>query len=361
MNQAKHPRIPGRLRLVKVLLRKEFLLALRSHSIYVLIGLPVVLSLSMRALAGGAGMKPPKLAVISPAEPKLVKIQKAWPDKKKPFELVEVSDETEGMTLLKKGKLNGLLVLPKDFDSAVEKQERPEALLYFDESKGSASFALRPMLRELFRLQAGQMEPVRLKTQGIRRITLWESMLPAWVVMVLLSSLTLMAAGIGTERQAKTLAAVLVTPVGLWDWISAKALYGILVAGVGGLVVLKANGVTGHNPGLVLAGLFLGAAVTTLIGLIIGLLFESAQAASAAASAVYIPLLLGAFFGDKTGWLGAAAKWTPSHALVRLLTDALFVGMDWNEAAVPLSILLTSSLLLALICLWALRREERRT
>ena len=360
MMRRANPEVPGRMRLIRTLFKKELLLGLRSHSLYVLIGLPVAISLSIRALAGGAAMKPPKLAVVSPEPPQIVSIVKAWPGKKKPIRLVQVKNESQGRRILKKGKLNGLLVLPAHFDEQVELGRRPKALLYFDESKGSASFSLRPILRELFRLQAHQSDPVQLETKGIRRISLWESMLPAWVVMVLLSALTLMPSGISTERQARTLEAVLVTPVGWWDWLASKALYGVTVAGAGGLLVLWANGVQGIDTPLVLLAVVLGAAVSTLAGLLVGLIFESAQAASAASSVLYIPLLLGAFFGDKSGWMGAAARWTPSHALVKVLTDALFVGMDWREATLPLLVLVSSVALLALACIWALRREERR-
>ncbi len=353
-------RVPGRFSLIQTLFKKEMLLGLRSHSLYVLIGLPVVISLSIRALAGGAAMKPPKLAVVGSGKPQILSLIKSWPDKKMPVRLVTVNSESQGRSMLKKGKLNGLLVLPPGFDEQVAAGKRPKAILYFDESRGTASFSLRPILRELFRIQARQLDPVQLQVVGIRRISLWESMLPAWVVMVLLSVLTLMPSGIGTERQAKTLEAVLVTPVGWWDWLAAKALYGITVAGTGGLLVLWANGVRGMNMPLVALAILLGAGVSTLAGLLIGLLFESPQAASAASSIIYIPLLLGAFFGDKSGWMGAASKWTPSHALVQVLSDALFVGMDWEEALSPILILTTSVILLALASVWALRREERR-
>jgi len=351
-------------RSVWILFRKEATVSFRSAAIYMLVGLPLVLSVGMKFLIGGAEPKPAKLAIVgekNPAVARLVKLAGKLGRKKKPFKLITVSSEAEGRKRLKRGKLHGLLVLPHDFDQQLAAGKHPAATLYFDESAGATAFTIKAILRELFRLQAGQREPATIKSVGIRRIPMWKALLPAFVVMVLLSSITLMPAGIATERQAKTLQAVLVAPVRLWHFVSGKALFGIATGAVGALLVLALNYSMQGNITLLVTVILLGAAVSTLLGLLVGLLVESAQAASAVASLLYVPLIWGAFFADLSGPVGSVSRLTPGYYMAKLIKDALFVGPRLSDALPALAALTGSMVLLAIACIWALRREEERT
>lgn len=344
-----------------VLFRKELNVGLRSVSLYLLVGVPLVMSLVMQGILSGKGAKPPKVAIVGQDNPALVKIVKRF-DRlgRSPMRLVAVKDEREGRARLAKGKLQGLLVLAPDFDARMAAGDQPSATLYFDEAGGSSAFALRTVVRELLRIQAHQKEPARLQVRGIRGITPWQAMLPAWVLMVLLSAITLMPSSIAAERQAKTLQAVLVTPIRLWEFVLGKGLYGVAIGTVGGVVVLAANGSLQGNLPLVLLFLVLGAQTATLIGLLIGLVVESQQGASGVATALYIPLLLGAFFSDFSGAVGVASRATPSYYVAQGLNRALYSGGTFVGEWQGLAVLGGLCALLLVVALWALRRAEER-
>ncbi len=344
-----------------VLFRKELNVGLRSVSLYLLVGVPLLVSLVMRAILSGEGAQPPKVAIVGQDKPALAKIvgqlDRAG---RSPMRLVEVKDERRGRELLAKRKLQGLLVLPADFDARIAAGTQPTATLYFDETGGASAFSLRTVVQELLRVQAHQKEPARLRVRGIRGISPWQAMLPAWVVMVLLSAITLMPSSIATERQAKTLQAVLVTPIRLWEFVVGKGLYGVVIGTVGGVVVLAANGSLQGNIPLVLVFMVLGAAAATLIGLLIGLVVESAQGASGVATALYIPLLWGAFFSDLSGSVGMMSRATPSYYVAQGLNGALYSGASFGEQAQGLAVLLGLCVVLMLGALWALRRAEEK-
>jgi len=345
-----------------ILLQKELRVGVRSASFYLLIGIPLVVSLLMRTIMSGAGAKPPKVAIVGQDRPALVRIVKQLSRAgRKPMRLITVKDEAEGRRKLAKGKLQGLLVLSPKFDAELAAGRRPRATLYFDETGGSSSFTLQTLIRELLRIQAKQREPARLEARGIRGITLWESMLPAWVVMVILSAITLMPSSIASERQTKTLQAVLVTPIRLWEFIVGKGLYGVVIGTVGGVLVLGANGALVGNLPLALAIVVLGASVATLIGLLIGLLVETPQAASGVSTALYIPLLWGAFFSDLSGVVGMLSRGTPSHYVAHGLKHALYSNGTWVGEWRSLAVLGGLSAALFVANLWALRRAEERT
>ncbi len=362
MSESKSPKQRfGSLYNLWVLGRKELNIGLRSVSLYLLVGVPLLVSLMMRGILSGEGPKPPKVAIVGQDKPALARIVKRFQQAgRSPMRLVKVKDEKDGRAKLAKGKLHGLLVIGADFDAQIAAGAQPRATLYFDEAGGQSAFALRTIVRELLRIQARQKEPARLKVQGIRGITPWQAMLPAWVVMVLLSAITLMPSSIAAERQAKTLQAVLVTPIRLWEFIVGKGLYGVAIGVVGGGVVLAANTSLQGNLPLVFVFLLLGAAAATLIGLLIGLLVESPQGASGVATALYIPLMLGAFFAEMSGALGMASRVMPSHYVVQGLNRALYSGGTFVGEWQGVAVLGSLCGLLLVIAVWALRRAEER-
>ncbi len=344
-----------------VLLRKELNVGLRSVSLYLLVGVPLLVSLVMRAILSGEGHKPPKVAIVGQDKPALARIVKEFDRAgRSPMRLVDVKNEPEGRRLLAKGKLQGLLVLAPGFDAQLAAGGQPSATLYFDETGGVSAFSLRTVVRELLRIQAHQKEPARLQVRGIRGITPWQAMLPGWVVMVLLSAITMMPSSITAERQAKTLQAVLVTPIRLWEFVVGKGLYGVAIGTVGGIVVLAANGSLQGNLPLVLVFLLLGAAVATLIGLLIGLLVESPQGASGVATALYIPLLWGAFFSDLSGAVGMASRATPSYYVAQGLNRALYSGASFGGEWRGLAVLVGLCAVLLMAAMWGVRRAEER-
>jgi len=344
-----------------VLFRKELNVGLRSVSLYLLVGVPLLVSLVMRAILSGEGHTPPKVAIVGQDKPALAKIVKQFERAgRSPLRLVEVKDERAGRGLLAEGKLHGVLVLAPDFDARMAAGGQPVATLYFDETGGASAFSLRTVVRELLRIQARQKEPARLQVRGIRGITPWQAMLPAWVVMVLLSAITLMPSSIAAERQAKTLQAVLVTPIRLWEFVVGKGLYGVAIGTVGGVVVLAANWSLQGNLPLVLVFLVLGASAATLIGLLIGLLVESPQGASGVATALYIPLLWGAFFSDLSGAVGMASRATPSYYVTQGLNRALYSGATFVGEWRGLAVLIGLCALLLFAAMWGLRRAEER-
>ncbi len=349
------------LRSLGVLLRKELRVGLSSASLYLLVGVPLVVSLVMRLVLSGSGTKPPKVAIVGAPRPALTRLVKELGRVgKAPMRLVHVADEHAGRRLLAKGKLQGLLVLSPHFDGQLARGARPKAVLYFDETGGASAFTLRTVIRELLRIQARQREPARLEVRGIRGISPWQAMLPAWVVMVLLSTITLMPTSLASERQTKTLQAVLVTPIRLWEFVLGKGLYGVLVGTVGGVAVLAVNGALTGNFALALVLLVLGSAVATLLGLLLGLLLETPQSASGVATALYIPLLWGAFFADLSGVVGAVSRVTPSYHIAQGLRRALYSHGTFTGQATTLAVLAGLTVALGLVSVWALRRAEQR-
>ena len=341
---------------------KEYRVALRSSTFYAVVGLPVLVSLGIRVLVRESGPRPARVAVVGPGSKRLARAVESVPWKTLGLEvrLRSVSDRATALSGLRRGRLHGVMVLPEGFWEDFSAGRRPRVRLYYDEAGGTAALALAPFFREVFRVLARQRDPVAMDVEGIRHISRWKALLPAFVVMVLLSALTLMPAGIASERQDGTLQALLAAPLDLWQVVAGKAAFGVGAALGGALVVLAANDALVGNLGVVVLACFLGAAASTLLGILLGLWIDSAQAASAVASFLYVPLVWGAFFADFSGPVGRVARWSPGHLVAGLLKEALFMEASWSRAAAGLAGLAASVVLLGLGAVWALRHEEER-
>ncbi len=341
---------------------KDYLVALRASTFYVVVGLPLLVSLGVRYLAKAARPRPAKVAVVGPGARRLADLlQKGAAGlgglRLKP-EVLQA--EAQALAKLRKGRLHGLVVLPAGFWKDLREESRPEVVLYYDEAGGASSAALAPLLREVFRALAGQVDPVALQVRGIRHMAQWKALLPAFVVMVLLSAVTLMPSAIAAERQEGTLRTLLAAPVDLWQVVVAKAAFGVGTGLLGALAVLGANGALGGNLPVVGVVCLLGALVSSLLGLLVGLAVESPQAASALASLVYVPLVWGAFFADFGGAIGRVSRWTPGYHVAKVLKEALFMEAGWRRASGPLAGLAVAAFCLGLATVWLLRREEER-
>ncbi len=73
------------------------------------------------------------------------------------------------------------------------------------------------------------------------------------------------------EKQKRTLRAVLVTPAGVGDVFVSKALMGIIISFVMGIIVLVINQAFGSHPWLMVVVLFLGATMAAQFGLLLGI------------------------------------------------------------------------------------------
>jgi len=255
---------------IKILLRKDLALGPRSPLVLWALIIPVALTLLVRGVFGGLFTAEPRLGIVDQGASELVAVASELDG----IEVTLLDDPTELREQVERNDLDAGLILQPGFDAAVRDGQRPELDLFVGgESLASTRIVVAVTTLDLVRGLEDAAAPVEvdLITIGDEALPIEMTMLPLFVIMaVALAGVMIPAAGLIEEKQASTLAALLVTPTRMSEVLGAKGLLGMLLAVVSGTVTLTINGVIGVSPTVMLVAVVLGAVMMAEVGLILG-------------------------------------------------------------------------------------------
>lgn len=179
------------------------------------------------------------------------------------IELVDANDADAG------------LYLPPGFDTQVTSGEQP-ALEFFvsGESLASNRIILGVTTLELVREIEGTEEPVEVMVNqlGEEGVDIDLRLLPMILMMaVAVAAGFIPAAGLVQEKEDRTISALLVSPASIADILSAKALFGILLAIITGFATLLLNDALLGRVGTHLVILLVAAVMMAELGLLLGI------------------------------------------------------------------------------------------
>lgn len=208
--------------------------------------------------------------------------------------------------------------------------------------------AMTSFVRELAYSMAGSALPVTQpatsevilgEDRAGDQVSLQEKMGPMFVFFVLLIETFALATLVAAEIQARTVTAVLATPVRLSDFLAAKALMGTMLAFVEALLLVALIGVLGISPLVLIITLLLGALLVTGFGLIAGSTGKDFIGIVFWSMVFMIPLAIPSFAvlfpGSAAGWV----KLLPSYGLVESIVRATAYGDGLTDLLGPLLLL----------------------
>lgn len=347
-----------RLRTIRILVGNDLQLSLRNWSLLMLLGLPLLVSLIMSMVANPSSGAPVRVALASGGSSRFAaRYEAATVAGQRVVDVVPVRDSGQAMAMLTRGEIEAVIFLPEDIDQGLLDGRALTVRAVVDDRSQGAVVALGA-LREEMRSLAAPTPPITLTVEPLRRLTPAQIMLPAWAVTVLVSGVTLMPGTLARDRREKMMAALLVAPVSFAEFVLSKAIFGIVVTAGGAVIVLLANGGLTGVPLVTLAFILIGAAVFTLIGLLISLLVEDLQAAIGVATVIYLPLLYGAFFAGASGLAGTIARFTPGYYVHLAILHSLNGTASWHSELPNALWLLAMGGATLVACVWAVRRQD---
>ena len=190
-----------------------------------------------------------------------------------------------------------------------------------------------------------------------QQIPLRDRMLPMIAVFVLLFETLGMANLMSGEVEARTLQALLITPLTLRELFTGKAITGVGMAFSQALLLVVITGGLSNQPVIILVALFLGALLATGIGFLLASTGKDMLGILAWGILALLILILPAlgiiFPGTITNW----AKLIPSYYLVDTLNRAFNYGVSNQLALTNLAVLLVIDVIILWLGIWALRRK----
>lgn len=164
-----------------------------------------------------------------------------------------------------------------------------------------------------------------------RALTLMEMFLPFFVILIIvLGAYMLPASSLVSEKEKKTLTAVLVTPVSLAEVMIAYSVSGILISLVMGTIILALT-VGLLQPLLLLVIFMLGSIMAAEWGIILGLVSRDQASLVANMKALNIFLLAPALFVIFPSWPQWIAKIFPTYYIVNPVFRISIYGESWGD------------------------------
>jgi ABC-2 type transport system permease protein len=259
------------------------------------------------------------------------------------------------------------LSFPDDFLAAVA-AGRPTTVRVFTTADlpPQVRTMMTGLVRELAYAVAGSAPPVNLPDQeeivigsdrAGQQVSMQQSMGPLLVFFVLMIETFALAGLVASEIQKRTVTAVMVTPVRMWEFLTAKSLFGMMLAFGQALLLAALIGMLGTGAVPLLIALLLGALLMTGVGLIagssgkdfLGILFYSML--------FLVPLMVPAF---SALFPGTAAWWVqllPTHGLVEAILRSTAYGAGLGDILPHLLSVAAWCAVAFAVGLWALRRK----
>ena len=263
------------LRRIGVLFVKEIRQGATNFFFIYAIVMPIILSLLVTLAFGDIFSETPRLGIYDAGESEIVSILSA----EQQLDTTNYSSESALRDAVERGAVTVGLSLPADFDTALSNDAQPQmTVLIWSEGVTKNITVINSAIDQAQAQITGVESPVAIEaiSLGDADTTSWtERLLPMIVMMtIILGGVLVPASSLVDEKQKRTLNALTITPVSLIEVYSAKALAGILVSIIMGLIVLVLNSAFGGQPMLLVLVLGMGAVASSVFGVLLGSLVK---------------------------------------------------------------------------------------
>ena len=349
------------LKRVLVLLRKEVWQGPKNFIFIWAIVAPVAISLVISLVFGTLFSDKPQLGIVDEGASEFVALSQSHDS----ITTKVYSTESQLKAATQGGGVDMGIVLPEGFDDALVQGQTVQVTAYvWGESLAKNRTVLAITISNLARELGGQKTPVEIEsvTLGDETNIPWSDRLLPFIVLiaVFFGGMTLPATSLITERQGRTLQALVVTPTTLEDVFAAKATLGIFLSISMGVVILVINQALGAQPLLLVLVLALGSVMAVEVGLLLGTLAKDVSTMFSVVKStgilLYAPVII-YLFPQLPQWIG---RLFPTYYIVQPIVDISQQGAGWPDIAVNLLILAALDVALAGVVLYFVRRAKQR-
>jgi ABC-2 type transport system permease protein len=330
---------PGRM--LKVLV-KDLSLGPRSPFFLYTIALPVVLTIVFQLAFGSLFAPKPRLALFDEGRSELTEALSGAEG----IELTILADAEALRRGVRENDFDAGLILPARFDEEVRAGRRPTLQFHIGgESHASNRIILTITALDLVRDLDGAAAPVEVEIVefGEASLPIALRLVPVIVFYALaLAGIFVPGSSLVEEKEQGTLMALLVTPVRAGEVLTAKWLLGLIFATVMSLVALALNGAMGARPLEVVLVVMMAAALTSMIGVLVGVLSKDSAMLFGMIKGMGIVLFAPALFYLFPSWPQWIAMIFPLYWVIEPVWQVAIMGRSittvWMEMAIALGI-----------------------
>jgi ABC-2 type transport system permease protein len=338
-------------------LLKDLRLGPRSPIFLFVLLMPLLMTVVIQLVFGNLFAPKPRLGIVDMGSSSLTSAALDLRDI-----AVTVLDDEE--TLERKVEGNDLdagLVLPAGFDEAVRSGGKPTLEFFMGgESLATNRIILGVTALELVRGVEGRPAPVEVTVKTGDKpasFSISERLVPLLVFYALLiAAVFLTAFSLSEERERRTLYALLVTPVGLGDVLTAKGVLGFGLAIVMAVITLALNGSLKGDAAALVLSLLVAALMLTEVGLIFGTAAKDSKGLFTLMKSTGILFMAPVFFYLFPGWPQWIAKLFPTYWVIDPVVAVALRGESLGDIVLTLVVALGLCVLLVPVVALTARR-----
>lgn len=332
------------IRRVLKIVGKDFAVGPRKPFFIWALFLPFILTLLFQFAFGSLFEPKPRLGIVDRGSSALT----AEVQELEGFDVSTLSESDELIRQVEQHDLDAGLVLSAGFDAAVKAGEKPTLEFYMSgESLASNRIIIAVTTIEMIRDLEGAEAPVEVKTVyfGEPGLPISIRLVPLIVFYALaMSGMWVPSSSLVEEKEKGTLTAMLVTSASLNEVLTAKWLLGFIFAFIMAAATLLLNRAFGPRPLEVMAVIAVAAALTSMIGLLIGIYSKTATMLFTLIKSLGIFLFIPVIFYIFPDWPQWIARFFPLYWIIRPIWEVSVMGeslsLVWFEMLVALAITL---------------------
>jgi len=276
----------------------------------------------------------------------------------KSYDIIVVESEENLKELVYKGDVVAAIIIPKDFSNNIKSGIRPSLHIVYS-SYNTKSIVFLQTYKDTIMGFAKQDYPVNISLEATQISSQAQRNIPTWILFAaIFVGISILPNTLTTEKEKKTLDAILVSPASEKDVIYSKSVFGLILTLVISLLILFINdGFIGNVP-LVLLFIFLGSTAFTGIGLLIASYSESYSSASVISTVTMMPLLLLALLADISKEIEKVSYFVPSTYMFNGIKDAMFNNKGIHDVYFNLLILIIFNVIVYTLTIHVIKKTR---
>lgn len=341
-------------KIVFLLLRKDLKESLQNRTALIVIFLPLFASLMFSVVNSQQLVRNFEIGITGQ---KSSSLQQFVADNYSNIKFKSYRQFTAGKRDAAAGKIDALIVYEQGQTNSNDHYQ-----IYLDSRDTINFFILKENITDLLQQYYKLDNQLNLEFAPVTEFDSVSSILPIWItVTITMIGLMLISGSLAKEKDNKTLAALLVTRVNIWQLIAAKSLLAVILSLITAFLMGLLNNLLAVGFASILLFIltvFLAALTFSALGLLIAFISGSQAATRSISTIIYFPIIFPALIADLSPLTQKLASFFPSYYLYQAL-DKLLVYRG-NQFAVlgPLVSLSLFALLFYFIIYFYLRKAD---
>ncbi|AKB76857.1 hypothetical protein MSHOH_0374 [Methanosarcina horonobensis HB-1 = JCM 15518] len=260
--------------------------------------------------------------------------------------------------LLYNEKVAAVVIIPEGFSADVE-NGLTSSLNITVNPYDAKSVVFLQTYRDVIMDFAGQEYPVHVSLNMLPAGLQSRFYIPVWLMFtVIFVGMMVLPNTLTTEKEKKTLDAILVSPASEKDVIYGKSFFGLFLTVFISLVIIFINGGFVGNFPAVLFFIVLGSTAFTGLGLLIASYSDNYSSASLLSTICMAPLILPALLADLSGEIRYISYLIPSTYMFNGIKDAMLNNSGISDLYPELGVLVIFNIAVYVLTAYILKKKN---